>query len=223
MIMVRHALLFSLLLMFFLSCRTEKSEIVLPADPPVPEAVDSSMYNGLLPMAVGNRWIYDGLGPGAVPETVTVRRTTVSGDLRWWKLRSTSFAMSWMKDSFAIRNDTVYVMMPNFLSGYYIQKVLYAPKDSFELFPFLFGGDVAAALRIERHQQPVTVPAGTFNEFISFALWNEPQLDSLVIVPGVGVVYHSVSYVNSGTRMQHIAVLEKYSLRTPSSTVPFLQ
>ncbi len=95
--------------------------------------------------------------------------------------------MSYFANEFATRNDTIFGKTNYRTPKYYILPYFFIPRNN-AVVRYVIPGCVTRKLRATIHEMKITVPAGTFKPYISFVEDGWIKKDSLVIVPGIGVV-----------------------------------
>ena len=144
-------------------------------------------YDGLIPMALGNYWVFvDSLNSQS--DTSQVVGYENSSDFLWWKLNRSTYAMSDFTDDFAIRNDTVFVKEPIRGGAEIVAYVIVPPTDTTTGYFYASGGDSWLYRQVTFFHDGYTVPAGTFQDYACYVQDIGLGRDSLVIAPGVGVV-----------------------------------
>jgi hypothetical protein len=196
-----------------MSCSNNNDEISSAKIDSTKNVQDTSKYNGILSLAVGNYWIYSD-STLAEKDTVKIVGTDTANGFLWWKTNIQSFATTDLMTEFAIRNDTIFVKQPNMLGGYIVSLILIPPRDTSITYSHLSGSDLMVSRTVQKVNRPITVLAGTFPHYIAYVKDIGSNKDSLVLVPGIGIVYHSYKWQSSPGNIYHklFYQLNKYHL-----------
>jgi hypothetical protein len=195
------------------NCSNNNDEISSAKIDSTKNVQDTSKYNGILSLAVGNYWIYSD-STLAEKDTVKIIGTDTANGLLWWKMNNSSFATTDLMTEFAVRKDTIFVKQPNMLGGYIVSLILIPPRDSSITYFHLSGSDLLVSRKVQKVNQPITVLAGTFPQYFTYVKDIGSNTDSLVLVPGIGIVYHSYKWQSSPGNIYHklFYQLNKYHL-----------
>lgn len=154
----------------------------------VTSVVDQNFQKSyLIPTAVNNSWIYTDSNQTHF-DTVSVTGVYNNQDYTWWKLRNSSFTMSQCGGEFGVRNDSIFSRQATETGSIVIGLVFIPPRDITIVFPSLVGGDALIEISVTQYDSTYTVPAGSFDRYVTYIFDGGLEKDSLVIVPGVGVV-----------------------------------
>jgi hypothetical protein len=143
----------------------------------------------LIPMAIGNFWIYIDSATGASGNTIRVTGVENKDGYTWWQLDNKSWAASALGNNFGVRNDTIFSKEQGKPpSSWIITKVFIKPVDSSVVYMSAIGGDVIISITATHYKSQITVPAGTFNEYFTYVYNPGYMKDSVIIVPHIGIV-----------------------------------
>ena len=141
---------------------------------------------GLIPAAIGNYWIYTDSSQ-TLFDTVSITAKYCSLGYVWWKLQNNSFAMEDFSVEFANRNDSVFGKTSNRGGIELVTPTYITPSDS-TINYYILQGCFIIPRKATFYKRAITVPAGTFNQYIAYITDYGNDKDSLVIVPEIGVV-----------------------------------
>ncbi len=196
-----------------MSCSNNNDDITTVKTDSIKIVQDTSKYHGIMSLAVGNYWIYSD-STHSEKDTVKIISTDTAHGLLWWKMNMRSFATTDLMTEFAIRNDTIFVKQPNMLGGYIVSLILIPPRDTSFTYFHLSGSDLLESRKVQKVNQSITVLAGTFPQYITYVKDFGSNKDSLVLVPGIGIVYHSYTWLSNPVSIYHklFYQLSKYHL-----------
>ncbi|MDP2208873.1 MAG: hypothetical protein Q8K98_08875 [Bacteroidota bacterium] len=153
----------------------------------VTSVVDQNFQKSyLIPSAVGNTWIYTDSNQTHF-DTVSVTGVYNNQGYTWWKLENNSFAMVNCYNKFGVRNDTLFNTSTPKGGSEQIGLLFIPPSDSTVEFVRI-EGCIGNTIMVTAYYTTYTVPAGTFNNYIAYISQGWREHDSLVIVPGIGIV-----------------------------------
>lgn len=140
----------------------------------------------LIPTALNNTWIYTDSTQTSL-DTVSVTGVQNNQGYTWWKLKNNSFAMQQCGNKFAVRNDTIFNSWATKGGKEKIGLLFIPPSNRIVEFERM-EGDVQKTITVRAYRNTYTVPAGTFNNYITCVYQDWREHDTLVIVPGIGIV-----------------------------------
>ena len=178
-------------------------------------SIDSSGTPNFLfyPLAVGNMWIYCDSAQ-TVFDTVIIQSRTNVGDTLWWKLQNPSFACAELQEEFGSVGDTLIRWAYDRGGSRFVTSLFLPPRDTSYHFE-RFYGDVGEFIRVTKYYRSCTVPAGRFDQYITYVADRGSQKDSVVIVPRVGIVARIFSWFEYPDKKQFTrkSFLYKYKLK----------
>ena len=102
-------------------------------------------------------------------------------------------------------------MRPNSVSTIY---TLIPPRESTITYFNYKLGDVIAYRTVTFYKEAITLPFGTFQQYATYIEDEGSHKDSVIIVPGVGIVYRVMSGIESPSNLPYVtkSFLQKYKL-----------
>lgn len=161
------------------------------------------------PLSVGNVWIYCD-STQTVFDTVIIQSRTNIVDTLWWKLRNQSFACSELQEEFGSVGDALIRWAYDRGGSRFVTSLFLPPRDTTYYFE-RFYDDVGQFIRVTNYYRPCIVPAGRFNQYITYVADRGSQKDSVVIVPGVGIVARIFSWYELPDKKRFIRKSYLYS------------
>jgi hypothetical protein len=150
----------------------------------------------LLPLAVGNRWLYvdsmiTSAGTATHADTVVVLGLRSAGATTWYELRS-SFNPSIAASEFATSNDSIfslqYTEAPGGMAPVISLEYLPPPAAGSLVYTSVFDGDALFQKSVAALHETVTVPAGSFADCAVYEYQIYPEHYREIVKPGLGVL-----------------------------------
>ncbi len=199
-------LTFTFCFLLFFSCKNSIGPIITPEEEP-----PDILINVLIPTNVGNYWVYTDSTQLNL-DTVSIVAKLCSLGFDWRKLRNQSFAMRQFGDEFATRNDTIFSINFTFRGYTEIYPAFFFPKDSSITYYYISGCFIIKRTAT-LYKNKITVPAGTFQEYVCFVDDWGSRKDSLLIVPGIGVVCSVYECISIGGIYTQKSFLKNYYIK----------
>jgi len=158
-----------------------------------------------IPTGIDNCWVYSDtsrVGDKLTIDEDTIRVTGnewIAGRM-WWYLSGSSFAMGTLCGNYCIDIDTIFVIDTG-ENGKYMRVEFIPADDTPKKYSFVRQGDIGVHRTVQILPGRISTPAGIFTNCVIYS----SDLDTIVIKPGVGIIYRH--YVDNNRNISQKAVL----------------